>query len=82
MRPAGCLIQRCRSHDAPLGFAAVRALLTPDKAGGGMNVQVQDVPKAAGLLSLDIIVVEAGGVHANAGRCRPLAVTLRSRGNG
>ena len=26
-----------------------------------MNVQVRDVPKAAGLLSLDIIVVEAQG---------------------
>ena len=72
MRPAGRLIQRWRSHDcaARLGFAAVRALLTPDQAGGAMN----DVPKAAGLLSLDIIVVEAQGaftqVRATAGKSR------------
>jgi putative ABC transport system substrate-binding protein len=42
-------------------------LLVPDNAGGGMDVQVQEVRRAGTRLSLDIIVIEArGGDYAKA----------------
>jgi len=43
------------------------ALLTPENVGGGMNLQVQEVRKAAASLGVEMIVVEAqGGDYAKA----------------
>jgi putative ABC transport system substrate-binding protein len=43
------------------------ALLIPDNAGGGMNLQVEEVRKAAVSLGLELIVIEArGGDYAKA----------------
>jgi putative ABC transport system substrate-binding protein len=43
------------------------ALLTPDSAGGGMSLQVEEVRKAAASLGLELIVIEGrGGDYAKA----------------